>query len=156
VDGHATAEGLALSARGGDLSVMVTAGLRLVHKFSILPGGVRGRFVWFGRCWKSSESPPTAAYCSRSLGRARSVFRPNDQRKSINSPRSSLSKGRPKRPLQFHTAAIFWNFESDTGLGHGVSNLGSRTMFKMPAYDPISIVIIGFGILVTVALMMIL
>jgi hypothetical protein len=29
-------------------------------------------------------------------------------------------------------------------------------MFKMPAYDPISIVIIGFGILVTVALMMIL
>ena len=29
-------------------------------------------------------------------------------------------------------------------------------MFKMPAYDPIGIVIIGFGILVAVAIMMML
>jgi hypothetical protein len=45
-----------------------------------------------------------------------------------------------------HTATIFWNFESDTDLDRG-----SRAMFKMPAYDPIGIVIIGFGILVAQA-----
>jgi hypothetical protein len=42
---HAATEGPAPSARGGDLAVVVTAWSGLVHKFSILPSGVRGRFA---------------------------------------------------------------------------------------------------------------
>jgi hypothetical protein len=43
-----------------------------------------------------------------------------------------------------------------TQVGKPKSNLGRCTIFKMPACDPIGIVIIGFGILVAVVIMMML
>ncbi len=61
------------------------------------------------------------------------------------------------RPLRDHTAAIF--LTNATGRGTGVGRGDQKrvrprrlAVFKMPAYDPVGLAVLGFGIVFAVAL----
>jgi len=60
------------------------------------------------------------------------------------------------RPLRDHTAAIFLanarGVGRESGEGTEKGSTSEAAVFKLPAYDPVGIAVMGFGIMFAVAL----